>query len=91
MLGGMPACNGHSVLSVYMRNVRSIAKRLIERMDYPAVDNLDIENFRFAYPALIDRLASFIGMKYNRLYRDFAVADRFDFHFYFVDIRTCPI
>ena len=60
-------------------------------MDNPAVNNFDTKNLRFTNPALIGRLASFIWMKYNRLYRDLAIADGFNFDFYFIDIRICPV
>jgi len=91
MLGGMPLCDAQSVPAVNAGNILSIAERLIERVDYPAVDNLDIENFRFTYPAFVGRLASFIGMEYDGFYSDRAVADRFDLDFNLINIRICPI
>jgi hypothetical protein len=60
-------------------------------VDNPAVNNFNIKNLGFTNPALVGWLASFIRMEYDRLYRNLAVADRFDFDFYFIDIRICPI
>jgi hypothetical protein len=91
MLGGVPACNTQSMLPVETRNVLSIAEGFVECVDYPAVNNFNIKNLGFTNPALVGWLASFIRMEYDRLYRNLAVADRFDFDFYFIDIRICPI
>lgn len=91
MLGGMPARNAKPVPAVHAGNVFSIAERFIKGMDYLAVDNLDIENIALTDTALVGRLASFIWMKYYRLYCDLAVADGLDFDLDFVNIRICPI
>ena len=91
MLSGMPARNMQPVLLVNTGNVRSIAERLIKSVNYPAVDNLDVENYGFTDSALIGRLPYFIRMEYDGFYRNGAVADRFDFDFDFTSIRICPV
>jgi hypothetical protein len=91
MLSGMPACNVKPVLLVDARNVRSITERFIKSVDYPSINYLDIENLGIVDSALVGRLPSFIGMKYDGFYRNRALADRFDFDFDSTVIRICPI
>jgi hypothetical protein len=91
MLGGMPACNTQSMLPVHTGNVPSIAEGFIKGVDYPTIGNFNGKDLGFTNPALVGRLASFIRMKYDRLYRNLAVADGFYFDFYFIDIRIYPV
>lgn len=91
MLGGMPACDVQPVPAVNAGNMRSITEGLIESVDYPAFDNLDVKNIAFTNSALVGRLASFIRMKHDGLYSDSTVADRLNFDFDLINIRICPI
>jgi len=91
MLGGMPARNAQSVSAVNAGNIFSIIKRFIKCMDYPAVDNLDVENLGFANSAPVGGLPSFIRMEYDGFYCNLAAFDRLDFDLNFTVIRICPI
>ncbi len=79
------------VLSINVGNVRSITERPVKSVDYPAIDDLDIENIALITPALVGRLTALIGMEHDGLYSDRAVADRLDFDFNLAVIRICTI
>jgi len=60
-------------------------------MDYLAFDDFYIENVRITNCPFVRRLPSFIRVKYDGIYNDPAVTERFYFNFSLIDIRICPV
>ena len=84
---------GHiqSVLFVDRGNVLSIAQRLAESVDYPAVHDFRICYISPAYRACVCRLSSLVRVEYGGIGGYFAVADRLDLDLDLIDIRICPV
>lgn len=91
MLSGMLARGMQPVFFVHACDVLPIVERFVKGMDYPAFDDFDVEDISFVNRSFVRRLPSFIRVKYDGIYSDPAVTDRFDFDFSLIDIRICPI
>ena len=79
------------MLSIDFGNVLSIAQRLAESVDDPAVHDFHIYDIGPAYRAGVCRLSSFIGVKNDGVRRYAAVIDRLDLDLDLIDIRICPV
>ena len=74
-----------------MCDVCAAVEGFVKGVYYPAVDDFDVQDFCVADRAYVVRLTSFVGMEYDRIYGDFAIADGVDLDLGSAYIRICPI
>ena len=87
----MLSCRIEPMLLVQASNVFAIAKRLIERVNYPAINDFNICNIGLIDCTCVGGLAAFIWMENDRVGSNFEVGDCFNFNFGFGKLGIRPI